>query len=144
MIKFLNALRKFNNWFTIFNCGYNLSCIIVLSNNLELPPISDLLTKIFLFSILGLWALYLLLAIVFVFGIKPLKDTTSKSVDSPSKTFKFNGNDITISKYPKYDEYSDSDYMVYEVTYSNGTKGFVSKEIYEMLEELYEKECMCR
>lgn len=43
---------------------------------------------------------------------------------------------LKLSSYARYDEACDRDYMVYEASYSNGFKDYVSREVFRHLKAL--------
>lgn len=132
----MKFLKDLLNWLVPFNGGYALCCLLLILNGVERPFVVNLLLYIFFNLVMVLFILFLILALVASFK-KPNEKAKDKIITTNfSKTFK--DSEVTISKYAKYDEYGDRDYMVYEVKYKNGYKEFVSREVYNMLEELYE------
>ena len=43
---------------------------------------------------------------------------------------------ITLSSYALYDEQANRDYMVYEVKYADGHKEYVSRKLFNILNDL--------
>lgn len=132
----MKFLKDLLNWMISFNGGFALCCILLTLNGVEKPFVVDLLLCIFFGLVIVLFILFLIFSLVASFKKNSEKVEDKIILANFSKTFK--GSGVTLSKYAKYDEYGERDYMVYEVRYKNGYKEFVSREVYNMLEELYE------